>query len=84
MSQYTQAFEPLFGSIQSDDASSNYRIASLFGVASLLGVDYLNRNATSDFNAEAQRYQASSRRAGLDKLAAITGLTVKSAPTGTI
>ncbi|KAF1807541.1 hypothetical protein FB192DRAFT_1356280 [Mucor lusitanicus] len=84
VSQYTQAFEPLFGSIQSDDASSNYRIASLFGIASLLGVDYLNRNATSDLYAEAQRYEASSRRAGLDKLAAITGLTVKSAPTGNL
>ncbi|KAK4517263.1 Transcription factor [Mucor velutinosus] len=84
VSQYTQAFEPLFDSIQSDDASSNYRIASLFGIATLLGVDYLNRNATSDLYAEAQRYQASSRQAGLDKLAAITGLTVKSAPTGNL
>ncbi|GAN03098.1 hypothetical protein MAM1_0034c02549 [Mucor ambiguus] len=84
VSHYTQAFEPLFGSIQSDDASSNYRIASLFGIASLLGVDYLNRNATSNLYTEAQRYETSSRRASLDKLAAITGLTVKSAPTGNL
>ncbi|KAL9552159.1 hypothetical protein MBANPS3_003915 [Mucor bainieri] len=85
MSRYTQAFEPLFGSVQSDDASSHYRIASLFGIAGLLGVDYLdNRHATSNVYIQAQRYEASSRRAGLEKLAAIAGLTVKSAPTGNL
>ncbi|CEP18089.1 hypothetical protein [Parasitella parasitica] len=83
LSTYSQAFEPLFGSIQTDDSSSNYRIASLFGIASLLGADYLNRNAGNIYT-EAQRYQALSRRAGLDQLAAITGLTVKSASTGNL
>ncbi|KAI8645057.1 hypothetical protein BD408DRAFT_382648 [Parasitella parasitica] len=83
LSNYIRAFEPLFGSIQTDDASSNYRIASLFGIAGLLGADYLNRSAGNVYT-EAQRYQGSSRKAGLDQLAAITGLTVKSAPTGNL
>lgn len=73
----------MFGSIQTDDASSNYRIASLFGIASLLGVDYLNRRAYNIYT-EAHRYHTSSRRAGIDKLAAIASLTVKSAPTGNL
>lgn len=83
LSNYTLSFEPLFGSIQTDDASSNYRIASLFGIGSLLGVDYLNRNASNNYM-EAQRYQTLSRRAALDKLATVTGLTVRSAPTGNL
>ncbi|KAI8375120.1 hypothetical protein BD560DRAFT_422676 [Blakeslea trispora] len=79
---YAQAFEPLFHSIQSDDASSHYRIASLFALGSLLGIHYLSQSA--DFVLEGQHYDATAQRPGLDKLAAVAGLTVRSAPTGNL
>jgi hypothetical protein len=80
---YKQAFDPLLTSIDTDDASSNYRIASLFGLGSLLGISYLN-TTTESIYLQAQRYHASSRRTALDKLTAIAGLTVRSAPTGNL
>jgi hypothetical protein len=80
---YKQAFDPLLTSIDNDDASSNYRIASLFGLGSLLGVNYLN-TTTKSIYLQAQRYHVSSRRIALDKLTTVAGLTVRSAPTGNL
>lgn len=80
---YKQTFDPLLTSIDTDDASSNYRIASLFGLGSLLGINYLNTTIESIY-LQAQRYHTNSRRPALDKLTAIAGLTVRSAPTGNL
>ncbi|KAI8984419.1 hypothetical protein BDF20DRAFT_935163 [Mycotypha africana] len=80
---YSQAFEPLLQSIETDDASSHYRIAGLFGAASLLGVEHLDLYSGS-IGLKAERYHSNSRRAALDKLAAIAGLTAKASNVGNL
>lgn len=79
---YWNAFEPLLDSIQNDDASSHYRIASLFSMGSLLGVNYL---CTDDRTyIEAEKYRPALRQRALDKLAFVAGLNSKSAPVGNL
>lgn len=81
---YWDAFEPLLTSIQNDDASSNYRIASLFSLGSLLGVNYLNSDDDTHIYTEAERYRSALRHRGLDKLSFVAGLNSKSAPIGNL
>lgn len=81
---YWDAFEPLLNSIQTDDASSNYRIASLFSLGSLLGVDYLNSDDNTSIYAEAEKYRPALRNRALDKLTFVAGLNSKSAPIGNL
>ncbi|GAA5812128.1 hypothetical protein MFLAVUS_005578 [Mucor flavus] len=81
---YWDAFEPLLNSIQNDDASSNYRIASLFSMGSLLGVEYLNSDDNARIYTEAENYRPALRNRALDKLAFVAGLNSKSAPIGNL
>ncbi|KAI7891869.1 uncharacterized protein EV154DRAFT_419668 [Mucor mucedo] len=81
---YWDAFEPLLNSIQNDDASSNYRIASLFSLGSLLGVNYLSSEEETHVYTEAEKYRSELRYRGLDSLCFVAGLNSKSAPIGNL
>ena len=81
---YWNAFEPLLTSIDQDEASSHYRIASLFSLGSLLGVNYINTNDDQRIFYEAEKYKPELRQRALDKLAFVSGLHSRSAPVGNL
>lgn len=80
---YWSTFDPLLQSIDKDDASSHYRIASLFAMGCLLGVSYIDSRGDLIY-VEAERYLPGVRQRALDKLAYVSGLNSKSAPVGNL
>ncbi|CEG67181.1 hypothetical protein RMATCC62417_03647 [Rhizopus microsporus] len=86
MHSYKRLLDQELERIDNDDPSSNYRIAGLFSLGSLLGVHYLPSEDSSDrLYIESSKYSASTRHTVWDKLVYAAGLTGRSsAPVGNL
>lgn len=86
MHSYKRLLDQELERIDNDDPSSNYRIAGLFSLGSLLGVHYLPSEKPSDhLYIESSKYSASARHTVWDKLVHAAGLTGRSsAPVGNL
>ncbi|KAI9255310.1 hypothetical protein BY458DRAFT_520410 [Sporodiniella umbellata] len=81
---YTSLFQREFENIQKDDPSSNYRIASLFNIGSLLGVVYLAGEQKDHLFTESRKYSSEARSIVWEKLIYVAGLLGRSAPVGNL
>ncbi|KAL0087967.1 hypothetical protein J3Q64DRAFT_1735427 [Phycomyces blakesleeanus] len=71
--------------VQKEDPSSHERLAALFSLSSLLGVDYLNAITDQELiYAEAQKYNSGTRSPVLDTLTVVAGLTDGGSPVGNL